>query len=434
MTYLGFSQANDNQEEAAIKTLEGAREAYRSIDGLKLDDLPSAAAFAEATAWQVAALQQLGRDDDADRVGREGAKVAGQVAEKRPGHMGAIRARALISDSLSGSENNRLHLAKAVTLAEAAARDWEDILKIDPTNQIAWNNLANDRLVAGYYLLRMGRLSESLQKWRSAIAIEQQAKPSGMIGRTLTLPAAGVANLEADLGDPQAAEAALVQYARLLAMAVKELPPDSFGRAVQQEFGVFGVGIMARYALPLGARDYPAVRDMALASLRRGDALKPRDPLQEFIRNAGLTTTYGILADAYYNLKDYAAADKAIKEAIDHRRHLPKRTLQDELDANDELMLAAMIAARLGRSSEAQQIIEPVVKFHRRLHTPDHDDLVQHVELARALYVSALAAPGQAAQLTEAAGLIDALPPMMRRQVSIALWRDRIAEEQKARR
>jgi hypothetical protein len=435
MTYQGFSQLNQNQEEAAVKTLEEARETYRSIDGLKIGDLPSAAAFAEASAWQVAALQSLGRGDEAGRVGDEGAKVAGQVVEKRPGHMGAIRARALISDSLSNSEMNSLHFHKALALAEASARDWEAILKIDPSNQIAWNNLANSRLSAAYYLLRMGRISESLQQWHAALAVEQQAKPSAMIGATLSIPAAGLAGLEADLGNRRAAEAAVAQYARLTGMAVRELPPDSFGRAAIQEFGVFGLGILARYALPLGAKDYPAVRDLAEAALPRGEALKPTNSAQELMKNGGLSGTYAVLADAFYNLKDYAAADKAIKQAIDHRRRLQKRTLQDELDASDELILAAMIAARLERYSEAQQIIEPVVKFHRGLHTRDHDDLSQHVQLARALYVSAVAAPGQrTAQLTDAASLIDGLPPMMRRQISIALWRDRIAEEQKAKR
>src|SRR5438552_1494741 len=64
MTYLGFSQNRNNQEEAAVKTLEEARQAYRSIAGLQLDDLPAAVAYAEASGWQMEALQALGRFDD----------------------------------------------------------------------------------------------------------------------------------------------------------------------------------------------------------------------------------------------------------------------------------------------------------------------------------------------------------------------------------
>jgi tetratricopeptide (TPR) repeat protein len=402
MTYFGFSQLRRNEQEAAVKSLEESRETYRSIAGLQLSDLPSAAGFAEASAWQVEALQSLGREDEARRVGGEAAKVAGQVVDQRPGHMVAIRARALISDSLASAELNSLHLAKATALSEAGARDWEAILQIDPSNQIAWNNLGASKTGTGYYLMRMGRLRDSQQQWRSTLTIEQQAQPSAMIGSMLSLPAAGLGSLEADLGD---------------------------------QFGPFGIGIVARYAIPLSAGDYVTVRDLAQAAVQRGQALKPKDAQQEFIKNAGLAGTYAVLANASYNLKDYTAADEQIKLAIDYRRRLPKRTLQDQLDTNDDLILAALIAVRLERSADAQQTIEPVVKFHRGLKTRDHDDLSQHVQLARALYVSALATPGQrTAELTEAASLIDGLPPMMRRQTSVALWRDRIAEEQKKRR
>ena len=146
--------------------------------------------------------------------------------------------------------------------------------------------------------------------------------------------------------------------------------------------------------------------------------------------------THLTLADALYNLKEYDAASREVKTAIEFRKRLPKRTLQDERDAGDELILAAMIAARQGNFTEAQRIIEPVLKFHRGLYArgKDNDDLTQHVQLAQALYVSALAAEGRkASQLAEAAAILDTMPPAMRGRISTALWRNRIAEEQKKR-
>jgi tetratricopeptide (TPR) repeat protein len=174
------------------------------------------------------------------------------------------------------------------------------------------------------------------------------------------------------------------------------------------------------------------VRNRARAAVQRAEALKPKDRQQELRKNRGLAGMYAVLADASYNLKDYAAADREIKLAIDHRRQFPKRTLQDERDASDELILAAMIAARLGHSAEAQQIIEPVLKFHRGLYARGHDDLGQRIQLARALYASALAGGAQRSpSLKEAAALVDGLPPMMRQLISITLLRSWIAEEQK---
>ena len=436
MLYLGFAQLNNEQYEESVKTLEEARETYRSIDGLNLADLPSAAAFAEATSWQVAAFQSLGRHDDARSIGEQGAKVAGQVLEKRPGHMAAMRSRALISNALADSEADSLHLRKALVLYEASERDWDAILKIDPTNQIAVNNLANARFSAAWALQRSGRIGESQQQWRAALAIEKRARPSAMIGSTLSIPAGALTALEADLGNRPAAEATLAEYTRLNALAIRDLPPDSFGRAAIGNFGSFGVGILARHSIPIASGDYANVHRMAEATAQRGEALATKNAAQEFVKNRGIAATYWVLADASYNLKDYAAADQEIKRAIDTWRHVPKRTLQDERDASEVLILAAMIAARQEHFSEAQQIIDPVVKFHRGLYARGNDDLGQHVQLAQALYASALTAPLQrpSPQLTEAAAILDRLPPMMRRQISITLWRDRIADEQKRRR
>ena len=60
---------------------------------------------------------------------------------------------------------------------------------------------------------------------------------------------------------------------------------------------------------------------------------------------------------------------------------------------------------------------------------------LQHAQFARALYVSALAAPGQrTSELAQAAAVLDGLPPAMRRLVSNARLRESIGEEQKTRR
>ncbi len=94
MTYLGFTQANTDEEESAVATLEEARKAYRSIDNLKLDDMPSAVAYAEASAWQMSALQTLGRFDKVREVGADAMKVTGQVLRKTSGkYVGAPRPR-----------------------------------------------------------------------------------------------------------------------------------------------------------------------------------------------------------------------------------------------------------------------------------------------------------------------------------------------------
>ncbi|HTR59746.1 MAG TPA: hypothetical protein VMM27_16330 [Casimicrobiaceae bacterium] len=441
MTYLGYAQANSNQEEAAVKTLEEARDAYRSIDGLRLDDLPAAVAFAEASGWQMNALQALGRSDQVRKVGEEAMRVAGQVIEQHPGHMSALRARGLIAGGLAQTEGFNLHARKAFALVEQEAGDWEAIVKLDPSNQIAWHNLVGGRLGMGFWSLSSGDVREAQEQWRAGLAVEQHAKESAIMGTILSLTAGYLTMLEADLGNRQAAQTALAANRRLVEIAVRGLPADSFGRNYLPEFlgyygfptSGFGYGM---YALPFTAGDNETVRREALASARRLEQIKNVTPQQELDRNRALEMAHRTAAEASYRLNDYGAADAQIKRTLEIRKSIPTRTLNDERDSSDQLMLAAMIAARLERYAEAQQIIEPVLKFHRSLYErKDNEDLLQHVEFAQALYVSALAAPGQkSAQLTEAVKVMDGLPPAMRQQVSNTVLRNWIAEEQKKRR
>jgi tetratricopeptide (TPR) repeat protein len=442
MTYLGFSQGRANEEEAAVATLDQARDAYRSIDGLKLDDLPAAVAYAEASAWQMDALRTLGRFDQVRKVGEEAARVAGQVMERRPGQMSALRARALILDNLATTEAFDLHQRKALALAEQGAHDWEAIVKLDPTNQIAWNNLAGARMTAGFLSWAQGETRGAQEQWRGALAVERNVKEAAFVSGALAIAAGYLTMLEADLGNRQAAEAALRDNRRLIEIAVRNLPADSFGRAYVPEFmGWYGYATTGMgyggYALPFAAGDYESVRSLARASARRIEQIKNANPARELDKNRILEVAYRTAAEASYRLRDYPAADADIKRALEIGKAIPQRMLPEKRDANAELMLAAMIAARLERFAEAQRMIEPVLKFHRELYArgKDNDDLTQHVEFAQALYVSALASPGQkTSQLAQAAAIIDGLPPATRRQISITVVRDRIAEEQKTRR
>ena len=437
MLYLGFTQLNNNQEEAAVKTLEEAREAFRSIDGLKLNDLPSAVAYAETSGWELNALQALGRFDEARKVAEAAMGVAGQVIERRPGHMSALRARALIADSLAGSEGFDLHLRMAFALNEQGAHDWEAIIKLDPTNQIAWNNLAASRQGTAFWSWGQGLIRESLEQWHLGMSIEPHVRPSGMIGSTLGTTAGYRTMFEADAGNRQTADAALADNRRLIELAIRDMPADSFGHGFVPEvvgyYGFPGSGLgYGGYALPLASGDYETLRNLARASAKRIEQFKAADAQRELDKNRLLEMAYRTSAEASYRLKDYPAADADIKHSLEIRKAIPKRNLFDQRDAADALMLAAMIAARMERYAEAQQIIEPVLVFHRGLYErKDNDDLSQRVQYANALYVAALAAPGKkASQLAQAAKIIDGLPPAMRHLISVTFLRDRIAEEQ----
>jgi len=436
-TSAGFEQMRSNQEETAVETLAQARDAFERIDGLKLDDLPAATAYAEASAWQISALQTVGRIDEVRRVGDAALQVTRKVLERRPGDMLALRSEGLIVSALSGTEWNDLHVRAALAHSQQSARDWEALVRLDPTNQIAWNNLADARNSMAGQLWSLGQIAGAREQLRAAVGIEQRVRESGMIGNVLSLAAGYLARIDADVGDQAAAVAAVASNRRFAALVVRDVPAGSFGAAFLPEMMVYwgfpgnGLGFGA-FAIPYAQGDYETIRKLAHASAKRLEAINDVKAPQAQARDTALELAYRAAADASYRLADYAQADADVQRALALRKVIPTRTRSDERDAGDQTALAAKIAARLGRSAEAQRLIAPVLEMHRELFArEDNDDLYQHLQFADALYTSALAgAPGRTAELRQAAALIDALPAQMRELISTRRLRAWIAEAQ----
>ncbi|HET8875795.1 MAG TPA: hypothetical protein VFO53_05650 [Casimicrobiaceae bacterium] len=436
-TILGFSQSSENQNEAAIITLEKSRDAFAGIDGLKLDDLPAADGYAEASAWQMAALQNLGRFDDVRKVGDGAHKVTRQVLERRPGDMSALRAEGLILGTLGNVEWIELHMRKALAMAREAAGDWQAMVRLDPTNQIAWNNLADQNVQVSAGLWSSGEIDEARKQMQAALAVEHQVKEVAFIGSVLAIASGYLTQLDADAGDRKGAEAMLAANKRFVALAIRDLPVDAFGRAYAPEFlgyyGYPGNGLgYGALAIPRADGDYVTVRALARASAARLEQIRNPTASQAELRDSALELAYRTIADASYRLKDYAAADSAIQHALALRKTIPTRTLGDRRDAGTQAVLAGMVAARLGRIDEARRLIDPVLDLQRKLHErTDNEDQLQRVEFAQALYASALAgSPHKAAELKEAAALLDALPPQLRALISVRRVRADIAEAQ----
>jgi tetratricopeptide (TPR) repeat protein len=439
MTYLGFSQLRSNEEEAAVTTLAEARDAFRGIDGLTLRDMPAAAAYAEASAWQMQALQAVGRLEQSRQVGEAAMKVTGQVLERRPGDMSALRAEALIVDSLAGIEWTGLHLRRAMELTRQSARDWEQIVRLDPTNQVAWNNLVDARMTVSGQLYSIGDVRGALDQLRAALDVEKRVKDSGMIGNVMSLAAGYLARLEADAGNRPGASAAMSTNQRFVAVATRSVPPDSFGSVFLPEFlgnyGFPGNGLgYGAFALPYADGDFDTVRRIARDSIKRIGQLKDVAAPQQQARNATMEAAYRSAADASYRLKDYAAADADIRRALELRKSIPTRTLGERRDEAGQAILAAMIAARLERYAEARRLIDPVLEMHRGLFArTDNEDLTQRIEFAQALYASALAgSAARRAELKQAAALIDALPAALRGLISVSRLRAWISEAQES--
>ena len=186
----------------------------------------------------------------------------------------------------------------------------------------------------------------------------------------------------------------------------------------------------------LGALDYSAAASTARAALPGRKVAKPAGGREEWIWNRNHAFILQALGEAQYGLKEYAEAERSLREAIRYQNLQPALFSTQRREIAYVQALHAMALARLDRQEEARKVIGPVLEMHRTMRTPEADDLTEQFEFALALHASALASPTKAqaqSQLAEASSLIDRLPASMRRLNSVSAAREAIAEERKKR-
>jgi hypothetical protein len=174
-------------------------------------------------------------------------------------------------------------------------------------------------------------------------------------------------------------------------------------------------------------------RRLGKGCINRVTPLVPHGSTEEFYRNATIFFVNGNMGQAEFMLRDYSAAERTLREALDARRRWPLRNNGDRREQAEVSTFLAMALARQGRLAESEKVIAPVVKLHRELAARNHDDQWQKVELAAALFAQALADKvHHAALLSEATALVARVPPEMAKLHSVRLWHERIREEQHA--
>jgi tetratricopeptide (TPR) repeat protein len=177
--------------------------------------------------------------------------------------------------------------------------------------------------------------------------------------------------------------------------------------------------------------DLVAARSIAHNAVTRVQASKPARGVQEVQKYVTLFLASNIAGHAEYLLGDYAAAERAQREAIEARKKYLTEAISDRRDVAEKSTWLAMALARQNRLGEAAEVIAPVLKFHRELAAKNKGDRWQTLEFASALYAEALTDPKKsAALLREAAALVDGLPATLHAVRDVRKWRERIHQAQ----
>lgn len=384
----GYEQQNDNQNEDAVRSEQEAMRLAIQLGARDHSNIDMGAAYAEAGAWLVTALQNLGRNDEARRVGEDAVALADKVLERRPGYRLALHAQQVIEGGLGSVAQNDLNPSEAARFAERNVQVSLTLLGLDYFAQATAAG-------AGQIILY------------SYVAIL-------------------VAHIQAQLGDEAGVAATLAGVTPFVAELRHGEAKGSMAPVIVEAIGKAGAADDA-----LERDDLVTARRIASDAMNQVQAINPQRGLQEVQKYVTLFVAADVAGHAEYLLGNYPAAEQAEREAIEARKKYLTESTGDRRDLVEKSTWLAMSLALQGRLEEASQVIGPVVKFHRELAAKNQGDRWQPVELAGALYAQALTDKKQgSALLHEAAALVDTAPAELRALHDVRLWRARIHQAQ----
>ena len=433
--YVEVLQRIGYEHVATIKNADAItieQKAMRLASGLGARDLSDpymSAYYVEACAWMVVALADLGRNDEARRSGQECSAVADRVLELRPGYRLVLHAEQVIWGGLASMAANELNPVEELRFGRRDEQISTTLLGLDPKNTVSANNLgvAHDRL--GGALWASGRLHEAIPYWLKATDDYVLASTGGgEFGLARAYSVAFVAIGQAQLGDSAAATATVAAHESFFAKFRQSETKGSMAVAIVDAMQKLPAAFIAyeRGDLQSAAR---SAADIS-GQLR---AISPHGDFQAQERDLSLWVIDHIAGRTQYQLGDFAAAEKAEREAVASRKPWATSEVADQRALGEASTWLAMAVARQGRSTEAAQIIAPWVTYQRGLARKNHGDQWLPLELAAALYAEALTdAKRRPALLQEATTLVNGLAPALRPLTDVRLWSELIRQAQHA--
>ncbi|MDB6156867.1 MAG: hypothetical protein JWO04_573 [Gammaproteobacteria bacterium] len=425
---VGFEQSRSGQNDAAVRSEQQAMRLASELGARNLTDLNMGAQYAEGASWLVQALVNLGRNDEARRVGEDAVTLAGKVIEQRPSYRLALHAQQGTETSLALLAANDLDPMEAVRIGKHDELISLTLLGLDPKNTTSLNNLAFSRASRGDSLWQAGRLRESIALYRKSIDDFRRASAGG-VGIVMTAAAAmaTTAYRQAQIGDIAGANSTVVTCAEFLEKIRQGEPKGSMALAF-----IDAMEKLSAAGAAFGRDELGTARRFAADAVSQLRATKPDGDPQASEQYLSLYMASHMAGRAEYRLGNFAAAEQAERVALDARNGWGSETNFDHRELGEISTWLAMALARQGRTAEAAQMIIPVVKLQRELASRNHGDQWLPLELACALYVEALTdTENRAALLREAAAIMANLASTLRPVHDVKLWRNLIQSTQR---
>jgi hypothetical protein len=425
----GYEQLSNNENEDAAHTEQQAMQLAAALGGRDLSNVNMGASFAESAAWEISALQSLGRNDEARHIGVDADALADKVLQQRPGYRLALHAKQVIENILTAVAQNDLDPKDALQFGLRDVETSVSLLNLDPKSTVAANNLGGAYAGVGDALWAAGRLREAIPYYVNAVDDFAKATAGGANQTVVyAYQMTFMENSLAKLGDFAAATAAVETIGPYLEKLRQSEPRDGLVMTL-----IDSLSKSAEADVALEHDDPATARRIAWEAVNQTRDLTAPGGFQKIQKDVSLYLAANVAGHAEYLLGNFAPAEKAERIAVEARKEYLTDAVSDRRDVAEKSTWLAMSLARQGHLEEAMQVIEPIVKFHRELAAKNRGDRWQGFELACALYADALAEPKKSeALLREAAALLDGLPPTIQAIHDVRQWRNRIRQSQQS--
>jgi hypothetical protein len=414
--------SHQQPKETAVETCEEARRILTTLGAKDLTNLSAASVYADTADSEARHALALGRMEDAARLEQEVYEIAEKVLAQRPGDFRSMRNRALAADLLGALADRRHDHAASAEFAAKAERAGEDYVRFNPSDMTAWNYWIRGKGQLANAWFEQGRVLDSVAMLRSAVALEEDGRRPSSLGPQLNWVWFRLAAFEARTGQREAMQASLLGAERAHAQFLALTPEASARRRVLEHQPA---AWRARVQWLLG--ETAAALDAAtgvIESLGRIE-IAADDQVAEVARNNTLRFSLITAAAAAIRLGRMEQA-----ETFSRRRVELPPDLNTDADPQDEKSRATVTLAHAvagqGRGAEALALVQPILDGYRTEQKAGAGGTTFQRDLAYALYVSAIAQPGDVAggsrrqaALAEAARAFDATSAEVKRLVDV---------------
>lgn len=420
---VAMSVASYEKGDEALALFARAKRALESIGALKLTDLPASADYANVLSIEAVELWRQGKIDELRKVSEQGMQLTGDILAQRPGHIVALQARERLNLLGSSPTHEALRIGDSAEFVKRALEDGFLLLRLDPANVDTRYSVSTDASILSAAYDELGRPREARAATQQALKILlAYAQAAANHGDAVMARYANIARIDADLGERDAAEAALKEAEPVLAQVQAALGDDSF-KSSNAKCSLAN----ARARLALFNGDFKQA--IAIAQPMLKTSLTWKDPYGHVGALVPCPSSAAlIIGSAELKLGDYEAAKTALASVVPLAaagNDWVSRNFHASL-----VVLQSIVMARLGEAAEARVLLTPVLDWQRERFARNHDDAQQRLDYASALYALALTDGTHRSELlNQAATIIGALPAEMRSLTSTRMWLDRIQAE-----